>query len=217
MDKIWIVAPVKDNSVDISEFISNLTGGFVAPEKYEKTKNFNNIGDSEVELFDHPHANEIGPDFSGRIILINTEPGYKTFDAAIHLEDFEEHNIARWMNTGIDYAIDSGAEKVVVLSNPGSFDPFVIEDTLKNDSETMLFNFSDGAMFAVSKNLEERLDEQFKIWFWADDFYRRLATQTAYSRTDYFTLEELIPYRVDNKDLEAIVKLDQEKYEAKWS
>ena len=217
MNNTWIVAPVRDNSVDLSGFVSKLTGGFTIPETYEK-QTFN----AETQSFDtenvpHPHFGKTLPDFSGRIVFVNTTAGYAEFDGVTNVEDFGDVNIARWMNAGINHAVANGADKVVVLSNPVNCDLSVLFDADVEADSHEVVNIADGVMFVLSGSSEFRLDEQFKIWFWADDFYRRVAEVCGGARNLYGNLEELIPFIVDTPENEAIVKEDETKYNTKWS
>ena len=219
MDNVWVVVPVRNNNLDLSEFVGNLSGGFVAPETYEKVS-FSMVDgeyEKEAEIVEHPYAGQTADDLSGRIVFINAEEGYVEFEGVTHLEDFAEHNIARWMNTGIDHAVENGASKVVVLSNPASFDMFALKDILDSNPDSKVINIADGAMFVVSGDSDYRLDEQFKIWFWADDFYRRLDGNWGGNTSEYLGFSELIPYHVDTEELQEVVKVDEANYNAKWS
>lgn len=216
MNNVWIVTAITSTDVDLSGFVSDLRGGYVAPDKY--TKHVFNKENQKFEetLVDHPKAGQSGPDFSERIVFVNTSEGYVSYEGVVHLEDFAEHNIARWLNSGINYAIDHGAERVVVLSGPSSFDTTALEDIIGQHWGTEVVNISDGAMFIINGTSSARLDEQFKIWFWADDFYRTLGSRFASGRTDFLNFKELTPYIVDTEELYEIVKVDQENYNNKW-
>lgn len=217
MNNVWIVAPVRDNSVDLSDFVNNLTGGFVIPENYEKqTYNFE-TQEMETELVPHPHFGKTSPNFSGKIVFVNTSAGYATYDGVTNIEDFGDINIARWMNTGINHAVANGASKVVVLSNPCSFDPSALFDALEEAETKEVVNINDGVMFILDSASTLRLDDQFKIWFWADDFYRTAEEVVGISRPDFLKISELIPFIVESEEHIAITKEDEAKYNAKWS
>lgn len=217
MNNVWIVVPIKDNSIDISDFINNLSGGFVIPENYEKQTFNNETMEMETELVAHPHFGKTVPNFSGRIVLVNTAEEYTEYDGVVHLEDFGDVNIARWMNTGIEHAVQNGASHVVVLSGPSSFDPSALFDALDEAETKEVVNMADGAAFVLSGSSDFRLDDQFKIWFWADDFYRRTLAVSGYARPDFMNFSELMPFVVDTPEHQAIVEEDQTKYNAKWS
>jgi hypothetical protein len=217
MNNVWIVAPVRDNSIDISSFINDLTGGFIVPETYEK-ENFNNqTMQIEAEIVSHPHFGKTVQDFTDKIVLVNSAENYTEYDGVTHVEDFGDINIARWINTGINTAIVNGATKVVVLSNPCSFDVSALIDGLAEAENKEVVNIGDGVMFILDGSSEFRLDEQFKIWFWADDFYRRVADVCGGARPEFINLTELIPYIVESQEDIAITKEDEIKYNAKWS
>jgi hypothetical protein len=217
MNNVWIVVPVRDNSVDISGFINSLSGNFVVPETYEK-QNFNNeTMQVETEIVSHPHFGKTVQNFTDKIVLVNTVTGYTQYSGVVHVEDFGDTNIARWMNTGINTAVANGADKIVVLSNPCSFDISALIDGLEEVESKEVVNMGDGVMFILDGSSDFRLDEQFKIWFWADDFYRRVADVCGGARPGFMNLTELIPFNVESQEDIAVTNEDQTKYNAKWS
>jgi hypothetical protein len=37
MNNVWIVVPVISNDIDLTSYVNRLSGGYTAPETYEKT------------------------------------------------------------------------------------------------------------------------------------------------------------------------------------
>jgi hypothetical protein len=219
MDNVWVVVPVKNNDLDLADFVSKLTGGFVAPDTYEKISYEYQDGEMQeiVESLPHPYAGQTSTDLSGKIVFVNTKADYPTFDGVTHLEDFEDINLYRYWNTGIDYAVNAGADAVLVLSNPIDFDPFLIDEAVAKLDGKEVVNVADGAGFVISGTSEIRLDEQFQIWFGDNDLYRTAQEVEASYRSDFSNWVELDPWVIDTPELQEIVTSDEVKYSAKWS
>jgi hypothetical protein len=219
MDNVWVVVPVKNNDLDLADFVSKLTGGFVAPDTYEKISYEYQDGEMQeiVESLPHPYAGQTSTDLSGKIVFVNTKADYPTFDGVTHLEDFEDINLYRYWNTGIDYAVNSGADSVLVLSNPIDFDPFLIDEAVAKLEGKEIVNVADGAGFVISGTSEIRLDEQFQIWFGDNDLYRTAQEVEVGYRSDFSNWVELDPWVIDTPELQEIVTSDEVKYSAKWS
>jgi hypothetical protein len=216
MTNTWIVIPVKDNSVDVSTVVSNLTGGFVAPEKYEVSKMNPETQEVETEEVDHPHFGETAPDFSGKIVFVNFEAGYAEHEGVTHIADNGEVNIYRAWNTGINHAVANNADAVVLVNAVTDFDPFVVveaKDKLTEDGSEVV-NIADGGMLMIAGSSSVRADEQFRIWFGDNDLYKTNSAVTTDYRGLFGKFEHL-----ENWDgfegFDEIVKADQDKYEAK--
>jgi hypothetical protein len=69
---------------------------------------------------------DILSDYKGRIVFVNNYSPYPVFDGVHHLEDFEEINIHRWWNRGIEFAKDNGAKYVAVINDDVVFDSSLI-------------------------------------------------------------------------------------------
>lgn len=216
MSNIWIVVPVIKNDTDLSAFVNKLSGGYTAPEKYtrkaidEETRSF---VDKE---FDHPHFGDTSPNFSGKIIFINKEESYQTFDGVTNIEDFGEINIYRYWNTGISHAISNGADAVVLVNGVVDFDPFIITDAYEKmvSENKEVANMSDGGMIMISSSCEDRMDEQFQIWYGDNDFYNRVAEKTTYSKPSYTNFDYLFDH-VQDETFASIVNSDEAKFNAK--
>jgi hypothetical protein len=216
MTNTWIVIPVKDNQTDASEIVSNLTGGFVAPEKYEIKKLNPETKELETEEVDHPHFGENAPDFTNKVIFVNFEAGFTSHDGVVHLADNGDVNIYRAWNTGIDHAVANGADSVVLLNSLTDFDPFTVVEAKAalDESDAEIVNISDGGMLLVSGTSDVRADEQFRIWFGDNDLYKVNADKVVRSAKLFGKFSH-----IENWDgfegFDAIVKADEDKYEAK--
>lgn len=216
MSNTWIVVPVRDNTVDLTTFVNKFAGGYVAPETYTK-KEFN----SETKTFEdtavaHPYAGQTGPDFTDKIVFVNMEAGYTNYDKVVHVESFGEVNVPRLMNAGINHAVTNGAENVVVLSNPCDFDPFTISEAVADIAGKNIVNIADGAAFVLPGSSSLRLNEDLRVWFWAEDLYRTAGDPVGFCRPEFIAFSELMPLNVNTPELEAITKEDETKYNAKW-
>lgn len=216
----WIVVPVRDNNADIAGIINDLTGGYIVPETYEVVKFNPNTGvdQQEKETVGHPHFGEDAPDFTNKIILVHTKPGYHEIAGTVQLEDFDDLNIYRIWNTGIEYAFNNGADSIVLLNAVHSFDPFIISDAynILTSENKEVINMGDGAMLMISVNSKLRMDDQFRIWYGDNDFYRRAAEVSGYFRANWSNLILLDKVEFD-EEFNAIVAEDGVKYDAKWS
>lgn len=218
MNNTWIVVPVISNTADLTAFVEKLSGGYVAPETYEKqvfnqeTKEFETVNEP------HPYAGQTGPDLSNKIIFVNKVAGYTEYDGVVHLEDFADINIYRYWNTGFQHAVANGADSVVLLNGVIDLDPFIIKDAYDVLGQTgkEVVNVSDGAILMISSASSLSADEQFKIWFGDNDLYRRAESVLAHSDSSYSKLIYLVEqYAIDG--FESIVASDEAKYNAKWS
>lgn len=218
MNNTWIVVPVISNSVDLASFVSNLSGGYVAPETYENEKLNRETMQIEVEHLPHPHAGQTGPNLAGRIIFVNKIPGYTEYDGVTHLEDFGDINIYRYWNTGFEYAVANGADSVILTNGIFDFDPFQLKDGYDKfaDSSKQVINMSDGAMLLVSASCSLRADEQFQIWFGDNDLYRRAEGITEWSRPEYGRVNYIVDH-IQDEVFQEIVASDEAKYNAKWN
>jgi hypothetical protein len=218
MNNLWIVVPVISNDVDLTSYVNKLSGGYTAPETYEKT-----IFNSETQAFEkedvaHPYAGQVSHDFSNKIIFVNKVDGYNEYEGVVHLEDFNEINIYRYWNTGLEHAFVNGADSVILTNGIFDFDPFIIKDAYDefSNGDSEVINISDGAMLLVSESSNLRADEQFQIWFGDNDFYRRAEPVLGYYRSEYSFGDYLI-HTNSAESFDSIVASDEVKYNAKWS
>ena len=218
MHNVWIVVPVISNDTDLTGFVNKISGGYVAPETYEKKVFNQETRELETENVAHPYAGQTGPNLSGRIIFVNKVAGYTEYDGVAHLEDFNDINIYRYWNTGFEYAVANGADSVILLNGVIDFDPFVIKDASDSFVTTgkEVINLADGAMILVSAESNLRADEQFQIWFGDNDFYRRAEDVLGQHRSDFSEMNYILDHNNDEA-FNAIVTSDETKYNAKWN
>jgi hypothetical protein len=218
MNNVWIVVPVISNDIDLTSYVNRLSGGYTAPETYEKTVFNPETQASEKENVAHPYAGQVSHDFSNKIIFVNKVDGYGEYEGVVHLEDFNDIGIYRYWNTGLEYAFANGADSVILTNGVFEFDPFVIKEAYDEFSkgESEVINISDGAMLLVSSSSSLRADEQFQIWFGDNDFYRRAEPVLGYSRSEYLWGDYLIDSS-STESFDSIVASDQVKYNAKWN
>jgi hypothetical protein len=217
MENTWIVIPVRDNELDLNDTLVKLNGTYICPEGYsgfeynQETKEF-----AEAEK-DHPHAFEVGPDFTNRIILIHLNDGYSAVAGTVQLEDFGPINIYRTWNKGIKHAFDNGADSVVLFNAVLDIDPFIISDSydLMIEEDTEVVNISDGAVVMISAQSGIRADEQFRIWFGDNDLYRRAEGVSSTFRADWASVTQLDNIEFDD-EFKAIVAEDELKFQAKY-
>jgi hypothetical protein len=216
MNNTWIVVPVKDNGIDASPVVENLTGGFVAPEKYGvESVNVQDMG-PEREWIDHPYFGQDAPNFSGRIVFINFEKNHQVFDGVTHILDDSGVSIYRAWNTGLEYAISNGADSVVLFNAITDFDPFTVIQAklIMDESEAEVINIWDGAMIMISGTSKIRADEQFRIWCGDNDLYLRAAGVTE-KCWDVFGKFEHLEDWFGFENFEEIVAEDLSRYGAK--
>jgi hypothetical protein len=107
--------------------------------------------------------------YKDRIVFINNHKGYTTYENVHHLEDFEDINIHRWWNKGIDYAQKHGAKYVVVLNDDLDFDEDFVEGlynfNYKNNYAVSNVASSPGAAWILDLKHNIRADENLKWWF----------------------------------------------------
>lgn len=218
MNNTWIVVPVISNDVNLDSFVDKITGGYVAPATYEKKFLNRETMQIETENVPHPYAGQTGPDFTNRIIFINKIAGYTEYNGVVHIEDFNDINIYRYWNLGINHAISNGAENILLLNGVIDFDPFAIKDAHNKymDTGKEVINVSDGAIILLSANSSLRADEQFKIWFGDNDFYRRAENSTEWSRSEFINMSYIFDH-VHDETFNNIVASDEVLYNAKWN
>lgn len=218
MSNTWIAVPVISNDTDLTDFVNKLSGGYVAPETYEKMSFNRENRELEKENVPHPYAGQTGPDFSNKIIFINKVDGYTEYNGVVHLEDFSDVNIYRYWNTAIEYAKDNGADSVILLNGVIDLDPFALKEAAEAiaSQNKEVINVADGAIVVVSTASDIRADEQFQIWFGDNDLYRRAENVLGYSRSEFIKMSYLFDH-VHDEAFNNIVASDEAKYNAKWS
>jgi hypothetical protein len=218
MSNTWIVVPIIENSTDLTDFVASLSGGFVAPETYKKYELNEETKEHEYVDVPHPYFGQTPPSFADKIIFINTKNEYTVYPGVLHVEDFEDINIYRAWNSGIEAAIAAGADSILLLNTAIDFDLFIVNDahTVMASETKEVVNISDGAMVLISATSSIRADEQFQIWYGDNDLYRVAEEVATGVRVPYFTLTDLISHTQDEAFI-SIVTSDEEKYNAKWN
>lgn len=217
MENTWIVIPVRDNAVDLSKAIDRLNGSYVSPETYTAFEyNHGTQQFSEVQK-DHPYSLETGPNFTNRIILVHLTDGYAEVPGTVQLEDFGPINIYRVWNTGIEYAINNGADSIVLLNAVLEIDPFSISEAydLMVAEDTEVVNIADGAIVMIAADSNIRADERFRIWFGDNDLYRRADGVSSTFRAEWTLTNQLDNIEFDD-EFRAIVAEDEIKYQEKY-
>lgn len=216
MNSTYVVIPVWDNAVDLTDTVNKLKGGYVAPETYEK-QSFNfETKELTTEEVAHPYAGQTGPDFTGKIVVVNFKPGYTAIDGVTHLEYFDELNVYKAWNMGIAHAEANGAHSILVLNSVVDFDPFAVKDAydLMNNENTQVVNIADGAIILFAAASTIKPDDQFKIWFGDNDIFRRAGALLSLSRSEYINVSDKQAH-VHDAAFDAVVKEDEVKYNAK--
>jgi GT2 family glycosyltransferase len=115
-----------------------------------------------------------------RIVIVNTAPN-KFIEGVNNLIDFDEVNIHRWWNKGINYAKERGAKYIAVLN-----DDLVLEDNPLNTIANAMEETKSAIGFPYPHtghicgycyilNIETGLmpDESYRWWFGDNDLYLR--------------------------------------------
>jgi hypothetical protein len=119
--------------------------------------------------------------YIGNIIFINNNANYTKFYGVNHIEDFEEINIHRWWNRGIDYAKSRGAEYIVITNDDVSFPEDMIEKMIEKMQEknALVCGLAHhaGVFFILKADSNIRADESFKWWCGDGDIFRQALLQ----------------------------------------
>lgn len=104
--------------------------------------------------------------YNGRIVFVNNNKVYNKYLGVVHIEDFEEINIHRWWNKGIDYAEKHGAKYVAVLNDDLDFNDDFIEKICKFNYENK-YSISQvsGAAWLLDLESKLRADENLRWWY----------------------------------------------------
>lgn len=216
MHNIWVVVPILSNDFDLTNIVDKLSGWYIAPDTFE-VENILEDGSIGNENIPHPYAGQAGPNFSNKIVFINSIDNYKKYDGVVHIECFEEINISKFINIGIDYAISNGATHVFVLSTPANFDPFIISESILNCPDTELINISDGTAFILSSSSSLRIDESFRLWFWDNDFYRIAEDVCKSYRSEYSKFNTMFNLNINDPEINQIITNDEINFKLKWN
>lgn len=220
MQNTWIVVPIISNDYDLTEFVNSLTISSAAPETYKKM-----VLNPATSLFDkvdeaHPYFGQNSESFLNRVIFINTKPGYTQYNGVVHLEDFNEINIYRYLNAGIDYAKSNGADSIILLNGALDIDPFIFHEAHKQflNSGKKVINVCANAVILVSADYDLKFNDHFQIWFGDHEFYLKADElgEVAYADTNFWQLKYIIPQNI-TESFDDIVKMDEEKWNSRPS
>jgi hypothetical protein len=119
---------------------------------------------------------DILSEYKGRVVFINNYKPYPVFDGVYHIEDFDEINIHRWWNKGIEFAKFKGAEYVAVINDDIVFDASLISDMVnamkEGDYEVSSAMGNLGVFWIIDTSSSIRADESLRWWCGDGDIFR---------------------------------------------
>ena len=143
-----------------------------------------------------PNLLDVLNDYLGRIVIINNSENYSKFHGTHQIEDFDEINIHRWWNKGIDYAIKNGAEYIVIMNDDISFKKDLIERMINKmidrNADVCGIAKHAGVMFAIKGSSEIRADENLRWWCGDGDIFRQALVKNSliwYLEDDFIHFE----------------------------
>jgi glycosyltransferase involved in cell wall biosynthesis len=157
-------------------------------------------------------------DYMGNIIFINNNKDYTRFNGIVHIEDFDEVNIHRWWNKGIDYAISKGAEYVVVMNDDISLPQNMIDKAVNkmidNNSLVCGLAYHAGVFFIIKSDSGIRADESLRWWCGDGDIFRQALLKNAliWYREDSFKHFEHNEQTEENEYLKYLGQEDLKTY-----
>jgi hypothetical protein len=164
---------------------------------------------------------DILSDYKGKIVFVNNHFPYPVFDGVHHLEDFEEINIHRWWNRGIEFAKDNGAKYVAVINDDVVFDSSLISDmvaSMENGNYEISSAMGNLGVFWIIDTLSDiRADEDMRWWCGDGDIFRQAKIKGKllnYETNKLYHLEHNLQTS-SNEMLRELGKEDLKKYRAK--
>jgi len=160
-------------------------------------------------------------EFKNRIVFINNYPNYTKYENVHHLEDFEDLNIYRWWNKGINFAEKHGARYVAVLNDDLKFDssfiPSLFDFLTKNNlaiADTDRSNNNGGAAWMMDLSYSMRLDERFRWWYGDTEIFDRARRINKFNKFVPGNFEHIHANEnlVSRPDLQQICSEDAEVY-----
>jgi glycosyltransferase involved in cell wall biosynthesis len=152
-------------------------------------------------------------EYKGRIVFVNNKFPYPVFDGVHHIEDFEEINIHRWWNKGIDFAKNNGAKHVAVLNDDLVFDSSLIFDMVvamkKGHYEVSSAMGNLGVFWIIDTESEIKADENLRWWCGDGDIFRQAKIKNKllnYETNRLYHLE----HNVQTSESDELRKLGQE-------
>jgi len=160
-------------------------------------------------------------DYEGRIVFVNNYKQYKKFKNVHHIEDFEEINIYRWWNKGIDYAEKHGAKYVVVLNDDLDFDRNFVKNLYGKLRlyghaivDTTNSGNNGGAAWIMDLSYKLRLNESFRWWYGDTEIFNRAKKIKRFGRYTSKNFKHLEPSKQtkEDKKLLELIKQDENLY-----
>lgn len=159
---------------------------------------------------------------TNRIVFVNNKPKYNKFYGVHHIEDFDEVNIHRWWNKGIDYAQSHGAKYVLVLNDDLDFDENFVESIYKFalDNNYYVVDVSNssnngGAAWILDLSSNLRPNEEFKWWYGDTFLFDQAKKMNKFAKIHYDGFVHLEPNKQteENLEIKQLIGKDQKKYE----
>lgn len=169
-------------------------------------------------------------EYLNQIIFINNKENYSKFYGVNHIEDFDEINIHRWWNKGLDFAKSKGAEYVVIMNDDISFNKnlisSMIDKMVERKAEVCGIVNHAGVFFIIKTDSNIRADENLRWWCGDGDIFRQalerrsliwyLDNSFIHYELNKQTDEDSFLLELGRKDLETyknkLKSLDQEYY-----
>jgi hypothetical protein len=159
--------------------------------------------------------------YKGRIVFVNNHKPYPVFDGVHHIEDFEEINIHRWWNRGIEFAKSNGAKYVAVINDDVLFDQSLIFDMVgameKGNYEVSSAMGNLGIFWIINTASEIRADEDLQWWCGDGDIFRQAKIKGKllnFNTNKLYHLEHNVQTS-ENEHLRKLGREDLKKYREK--
>jgi hypothetical protein len=160
-------------------------------------------------------------EYKDRIVFVNNYSPYPVFDGVHHIEDFEEINIHRWWNAGIEFAKENGAKYVAVLNDDLVFDSSLIFDMAvameKGHYEVSSAMGNLGIFWIIDTDSDIRADENLRWWCGDGDIFRQAKIKNKllnYETNKLYHLEHNVQTS-ENDELGKLGREDLRKYRKK--
>ena len=159
---------------------------------------------------------------NGRVILINNHSPYTKFENVVHIEDFDEVNIHRWWNKGINYAKEQGASHVIILNDDLDFD----ENFIKEMYNFMISNKyfvcdadnsgnNGGAAFMINLESGFTMEESLRWWYGDTLLFDKAKKIRKFEKFSHASFKHFEPNKQlsENSFLKELTHNDKKQYE----
>jgi hypothetical protein len=159
--------------------------------------------------------------FKGRIVFVNNNKPYKKFDGVHHIEDFEEVNIHRWWNKGINYAKDMGATHVAIINDDLDFSKDFISEmydfVIKNNYLVCDVGNSGnggGAAFIIDLSSGFMMEESLRWWYGDTLLFDRAKKVKRFGRFNHPSFKHFEPNKqmIESGFLSELTHNDKKQY-----